>query len=133
MNHHTEAILTPLAPAPIGPYSQAIRMGNMLFTSGQIALVPATGEMRENIDEQIEQVFSNLGEVLKAAGTDFHDVVKMTIFLTNMADFPKVNSAMEKLCHKPYPARSTVQVAALPKNANVEIEVIAMIKAKGCY
>lgn len=131
MSHHPiESVYTEQAPAPIGPYSQAIRLGQMIFTSGQIALVPATGELRQNIDEQIEQVFQNLKAVLDSAGVSFAEVVKMTIFVTDLADFPKINSAMEKYCHKPYPARSTVQVAALPKNAKVEIECIAI--AKNC-
>lgn len=132
MHTHAEAIYTNTAPNPIGPYSQAIRFGQMLFTSGQIPLVPETGEMSDNIDAQIEQVFVNLGEVLKAADASFAHVVKMTIFVTDLVDFPKVNAAMEKYCCEPYPARSTVQVAALPKNAKVEIEAIALLPSSGC-
>jgi 2-iminobutanoate/2-iminopropanoate deaminase len=122
-----QPIHTTDAPNPIGPYSQAIRWGDLIFTSGQIALSPLTGELQDEIDSQINQVFSNLGQVLKAANSSFAHVLKMTIFVTDLADFPKVNAAMEKYCQAPFPARSTVQVAALPKNAKVEIEVIATI------
>lgn len=121
------AINTPLAPTPIGPYSQAVKVGHLVYTSGQIALNPATGELREGIDAQIDQVFTNLSEVLKASGTSFAKAVKLTIFVVDMKDFPKVNSVMEKFCQEPYPARSTVQVSALPRGALVEIEVVASL------
>ena len=128
MTQKATAIHTSEAPNPIGPYSQAIRVGQMVFISGQIPLVPETGDIREGIEAEAEQVFVNLGAVLKASGAGFADVVKMTIFMTDLADFPKVNAVMEKYCQKPYPARSTIQVAALPKAAKVEIEAIALLK-----
>ena len=121
-------IQTTKAPAPIGPYNQAILVDNTLFTSGQIALDPKTMELvNRDIEMETTQVMKNLCEVLKAAGMDFADVVKTTIFLSDMEDFPKVNEIYGSYFnHKNAPARETVQVAALPKNVRVEISFIAI-------
>lgn len=123
-----EKIQTGKAPAAIGPYSQAVKVGNLLYTSGQIPLDPATGEMVEGgIAEQALQVMKNLGAVLEAAGTDFAHVVKTTCFLADMADFAAFNEVYEKYFVSK-PARSCVAVKQLPKNALVEVELIAEIK-----
>lgn len=123
-----EIVLSPDAPAPIGPYSQAIRTRDFLFCSGQIALDPATGEMRNaTIEEETQQVMKNLFNVLKASGAGYANVAKTTIFLTSMADFALVNKIYEERLGTARPARSTVQVAALPKGARVEIECIACL------
>ena len=121
-------IKTTKAPAPIGPYNQAILVDNTLFTSGQIAFDPKTMELvNSDIEMETTQVMKNLCEVLKAAGMDFADVVKTTIFLNDMEDFPKVNEIYGSYFnHKNAPARETVQVAALPKNVRVEISFIAI-------
>ena len=120
------AISTTNAPAAIGPYSQAIRIGDFLFTSGQVALSPSTSHLVEGgIEAEMRQVLANLGGVLTAAGVTWGDVVKTTIFLVDMADFTLVNRLYGEVTVAPPPARSTVQVAALPRGARVEIEVIA--------
>ncbi|WP_187647069.1 RidA family protein [Nitrosophilus labii] len=122
-----EYIQTDNAPAAIGPYSQAIKVGNFIYTSGQIALTPE-GEMRENdIEIQTEQVLTNLKNVLEAAGSSLDKVIKTTIFLADMDDFAKVNEIYAKFFGTHKPARSTVAVKTLPKNALVEIEAIALI------
>lgn len=119
-------IRTQDAPAPIGPYSQAILAGNELFCSGQIAIDPATGEMNgSDAAAQAEQVLRNIGAVLRAAGMDYANVVKTTIFLTDMNDFAAVNAVYASYFDAVKPARSTVAVSALPKSALVEIEAIA--------
>lgn len=119
-------IQTDKAPAAIGPYSQAVRVGSMLFCSGQIPLVPATGELIPGgVAEQTRQVMENLLQVLKAAGADFDAVVKTTIFLADMNDFPTVNDIYGSFLGDIPPARATIQVAALPKGALVEIEAVA--------
>ena len=115
------------APEPIGPYSQAIASGNMLFVSGQIAIQKSSGKiLTGNITEETEQVMYNLSEVLKAASLDFSHVVKCTIFLKNMSDFPKVNEIYGKYFVNQPPARETVEVSRLPKDVNVEISCIAI-------
>ena len=121
-------IQTPKAPAPIGPYNQAILVDNTLYASGQIALDPKTMELvNRDIETETTQVMKNLSEVLKAAGMDFANVVKTTIFLYNMGDFAAVNEVYGSYFnHEIAPARETVQVAALPKNVRVEISVIAV-------
>ena len=122
----SEAIFTPDAPAPIGPYSQAILSGNELFCSGQIPLDPTTGNMVEgDIAIQAERVLQNLGNVLHAAGFGFEDVVKTTVFLSEMSDFTAVNAVYEKYFGASKPARSTCAAAGLPKGARVEIDCIA--------
>ena len=121
-------IQTLKAPAPIGPYNQAILVDNTLYVSGQIALDPITMELvNKNIETETTQVMKNLSEVLKAAGMDFANVIKTTIFLYDMGDFADVNEVYGSYFdHKIAPARETVQVAALPKNVCVEISVIAI-------
>lgn len=119
-------IRTDKAPAPIGPYSQAILAGNELFCSGQIAIDPATGELTgADAAAQAEQVLKNLGAVLEAAQMSYGNVVKTTIFLVDMNDFASVNEVYAKYFDAAKPARSTIAVAALPKGARVEIEAIA--------
>jgi 2-iminobutanoate/2-iminopropanoate deaminase len=113
------------APAALGPYSHAIGFGDLVFCSGQLGLDPATGELADGVEAQAERALSNLMAVLDAAGLGPADVVKTTIFLADMADFPKVNAVYGRFFPEPYPARSTVQVAALPKAGLVEIEAIA--------
>ena len=121
-------ISTPNAPAAIGPYSQAQISGNYLFTSGQIPLVPGTMEMVTGpIEAQADQVLKNLSAVLATAGTGWDRVVKTTVFLTDLADFAAFNAVHEKALAGARPARSTVQVAALPRGAKVEIELIAEV------
>jgi len=114
------------APKAIGPYSQAVRAGQLLFVSGQVPLDPATGQMvAGGIAEQTRRVLDNLGAVLSAGGRSFADVVRTTIFLADMNDFAAVNEIYGQYFSEPYPARATVQVARLPKDARVEIDVIA--------
>jgi 2-iminobutanoate/2-iminopropanoate deaminase len=125
-------ISTSDAPAAIGPYSQAVRVGSMLFCAGQIPLDPKSGEIvSPEIDAQTRQVMQNIGAVLRSAGLSFEHVVKTTIFLTDFADFQTVNEIYGSHFKKEPPARSTVQVAALPKKSRVEIEVIAVDGAAG--
>ena len=120
------AISTPQAPAAIGPYSQAIAIGGLLFCSGQLGLDPDSGALVEGgVAAQAERSLTNLARVLDAAGLTFADVVKTTIFLADMADFAAVNAVYGRFVTDPPPARSTVQVAALPKGGLVEIEAIA--------
>lgn len=120
-------VQTEEAPAPVGPYSQAVRAGDWLFVSGQIALDPVTGELvNENAAAQAARVLENIGAILRAAGMDYADVVKTTIFLTDLRDFAAVNEVYARYFPERPPARSTVQVSALPKGARVEIEAIAV-------
>ena len=115
------------APKAIGPYSPAIRAGQLLFVSGQVALDPATGNMIEGgIAEQTRRALDNIGELLLAAGRSFGDVVRTTVFLADMNDFAAMNDVYGEYFTEPYPARATVQVARLPKDARVEIDVIAV-------
>jgi len=120
---------TDKAPAPIGPYNQAVRTGNLLFVSGQIPLDPATGNLvQDSIEAGTEQVMRNLQAILAAAGTDFAHVVKTTIFLTDMGAFGQVNGVYGRYFDEANaPARETVQVAGLPRGVNVEISVIATV------
>ena len=120
-----QAIQTNGAPAAIGPYSQGIRSGELVFCSGQLGLDPTTGELAEGVEAQTERSLRNLGSVLDAAGLSFDDVVKTTIFLADIDDFTAVNAIYAKSMPEPPPARSTVGVAGLPKGARVEIEAIA--------
>jgi 2-iminobutanoate/2-iminopropanoate deaminase len=115
------------APEPIGPYSQAIQAGNMLFISGQIAIQKSSGNMiTGNVEEETKQVMENIGEILKAAELNFTNVVKSTIFLKDMGSFPKVNEVYGKYFQQQPPARETVEVSRLPKEVNVEISCIAI-------
>ena len=122
-------VQTDLAPAAIGPYSQAIVNGDLVYTSGQIPLDPKTGELVVGtIQAETTRVLENLGAVLEAAGAGFDSVLKTTIFLTDMGDFQAVNDIYAARFTGQKPARSTVQVAALPKGARVEIEAVARVK-----
>jgi len=119
-------ISTDSAPSAIGPYSQAVKINNTLFTSGQIAINPDTGQLElDNIDDETKRVMLNLKAVLAAAELDFKDVVKTSIFLKDMDDFDAVNLVYASFFSTDFPARETVQVAKLPKNVNVEISMIA--------
>jgi 2-iminobutanoate/2-iminopropanoate deaminase len=120
-----QAISTGGAPGAIGPYSQAIRSGDMVFCSGQLGLDPMSGELADGVEAQADRAMRNLQSVLDAAGVSFDDVVKTTIFLADIADFAAVNAVYGTFMPDPPPARSTVQVAALPKGGRVEIEAIA--------
>lgn len=120
-----QIISTDKAPKAIGTYSQAVRHQGLVFISGQIPLDPASMEVVPGgIEEQVTRVFENLSAVCKAAGGSLDDIVKLTVFLTNMSDFPQVNTIMGQYFTKPYPARAAVQVAALPKGVNVEMDAI---------
>jgi 2-iminobutanoate/2-iminopropanoate deaminase len=124
------AIVTPEAPAALGPYSQAIAAGGFLFCSGQLGLDPATGDFAGgDVEAQAARALMNLGNVLEAASCTFEDVVKTTIFLADMADFAVVNGVYGRFVSVPPPARSTVEVAALPKGGRIEIEAIARLRA----
>lgn len=120
-----KAVSTTAAPAAIGPYSQAIESDGLLFCSGQVGLDPVTGQLVDGIEEQVERALLNLEGVLAAAGMTAADIVKTTIFLVDLAHFSTVNAIYARHMVEPAPARSTVQVAALPRNALVEIEAIA--------
>jgi 2-iminobutanoate/2-iminopropanoate deaminase len=120
-------IATQSAPAAVGPYSQAIRLGDLIYTAGQIPLVPGTGQLvKGDIAAQTRQVMENLSAVLQAAGSNLANVVKTTIFVINLADFATINEVYGTFFPSDPPARSTVQVAALPLGAQVEIEVVAL-------
>ncbi len=122
------AIATSGAPQAIGPYSQAVRAGNLLFASGQIPLDPATGAMVEgDISAQTRRVLDNIGAILREAGASYENVVRTTVFLADMNDFPAMNAAYATYFTAPAPARSTVQAARLPKDARVEIDIIAVL------
>lgn len=120
-------IATPAAPAAIGPYSQAVAVGNAVYLSGQIGLDPATMQMVEGIDAQIIQVFENLKAVCEAAGGTLNDAVRVTIYLTDLTHFAKVNEAMARYFDAPYPARAAVGVKALPRDALVEADAVLVI------
>lgn len=119
------------APAPVGPYSQAVRAGTLLFCSGQLPLNPADGTVPEGIAAQTRQVLSNLEAVLKAGGADFPGVVKTTVFLKDMNDFPAMNAVYAEAFPVRPPARSTVEVSRLPKDVRVEIEAVAVVPQTG--
>jgi 2-iminobutanoate/2-iminopropanoate deaminase len=123
-----EVVSSPGAPAAIGPYSQAIRAGSLLFVSGQIPLDPATGSMIDgDVAAQTHRVFQNIGAILTAAGASFDQVVRATVYLADMNDFGVVNEVYGTYFSSPAPARATVQAARLPKDARVEIDVIASL------
>jgi 2-iminobutanoate/2-iminopropanoate deaminase len=123
-----EIINSAKAPAPIGPYNQAVKVGNLLFVSGQIAINQETGDLVcDNIEAETEMVLKNLAFILNEAGSDFSKVVKSTIFINDMNNFAKINEVYARYMVEPYPARETVEVSKLPKNVNVEISVIALI------
>ena len=120
-------IATASAPAAIGPYSQAVQAGNTVYLSGQIGLDPATMQMAEGIDAQIARVFDNLKAVAAASGGSLADAVKVNIYVTDLANFARVNDAMAQVFSPPYPARATVQVAALPRGALVEVDAVLVL------
>ncbi|MBE5909050.1 MAG: RidA family protein [Lachnospiraceae bacterium] len=120
-----KVIATDKAPAAIGPYSQAIEVGNVVYTSGIIPVVPATGEIPEGSVAQANQAFENLSNLLQAAGTSMDKVIKTTVFIKEMNDFASINEVYAKFFPEPYPARSCVEVARLPKDVMLEIEAIA--------
>ncbi|MGF1679482.1 MAG: RidA family protein [Candidatus Methylacidiphilales bacterium] len=127
MEHRSE-IIAEKAPAAIGPYSMAVSTGSLLFTSGQIPISPATGELVDGgIKEQAHQVLENLKAVLESGGADFSTVLKTTVFMTDLTDFAEMNAVYSSFFGTTKPARSTIQVAALPKGARVEIEAVAMV------
>ncbi len=120
-------VFSPSAPTPIGPYSQAIQAGNLLFVSGQIAIQQSSGKLlTSSIEEEAHQVMKNIGDVLRAAQFDYSHIVKTTIFLKNMNDFPAVNTVYGSYFSADPPARETVEVARLPKDVHVEISCIAV-------
>ena len=124
-----QAIHSDAAPAAIGPYSQAIRVGDTVYLSGQIGLDPATGNLRDGTEAQARQVFDNLKAVAAAAGGTLDDLAKVTLLLIDMADFAQVNEVMASFFTHPYPARATYQVAALPKGARVEVEGVLVLRS----
>lgn len=122
-----KTVVTPHAPKAVGPYSQAVLIGDTLYCSGQIPLDPESGEVVSGgVREQAERVFLNLGAVLRASGMDFSNVVKATIFTTDLSKFGELNEVYASFFSEPYPARSTVQVSALPRGVQVEVEVVAI-------
>jgi 2-iminobutanoate/2-iminopropanoate deaminase len=121
-----QVISTSSAPGAIGPYSQAILINNLVYTSGQLGLDPVTSELPEGVEAQTAQSLRNVEAVLAAAGSSLEHVIKTTVFLKNMDDFTKMNEVYGTFFSQPYPARSAVEVARLPKDALVEIEVIAL-------
>lgn len=121
-----DVVHTSLAPAAIGPYSQAIRAGRFLFLSGQVGAEPSDGVLADGVAAQADRALRNIGAVLAEAGSSLEQVVKTTIFLTDINDFGAVNEVYARYLSSPFPARSTVAVTALPKNALVEIEVVAL-------
>lgn len=126
MPHTT--IATDTAPAAIGPYSQAVKAGSTVYFSGQIPLDPATGNLVEgDVEAQTRQVFANLKAVCAAAGGELSDIVRVGIFVTDLGNFAKVNAIMAEVFDKPYPARATIEVSALPKGAQVEIDAIMVL------
>jgi 2-iminobutanoate/2-iminopropanoate deaminase len=123
-----QAVSTPSAPQAIGPYSQGIRAGSLLFVSGQVPIDPATGNIVEgDIAAQTHRVLRNIGEILKAGGASFEHVVRTTVFLADMNDFAAMNAVYATYFDAPAPARATVQVSRLPKDARIEIDVIAVV------
>ncbi|MED3998003.1 RidA family protein [Peribacillus frigoritolerans] len=122
-----EAIITKEAPKAIGPYSQGIKAGNIMYTSGQLPIDPETGEMPDNIEDQTRMSLENLKEVLEAAGSSLQQVIKTTVFLSDMNHFAVMNQVYGEFFSDNYPARSAIEVARLPKDAFIEIEALAII------
>jgi len=122
------AISSDKAPKALGPYSAGIRISNIIYTAGQLGIIPSTGDLAmDGIEAETRQALDNLGAVLVAAGSSFSHVVKTTVFLRDMADFTRMNNIYAEYFDAPYPARSTIQVAALPKGGMIEIEAVAII------
>jgi 2-iminobutanoate/2-iminopropanoate deaminase len=127
-----EGIHTKNAPEPIGVYSQAIKTGNTIYISGQIPIDPKTGKMIEgSFKDQIKQALVNVNEIAKAAGGNLDDIVKISVYLTDLSHFALVNEAMLELFHTPYPARAVIEIKSLPENATVEIEAVMQIDNAG--
>ncbi|MBK6631097.1 MAG: RidA family protein [Betaproteobacteria bacterium] len=122
-----KVIATTNAPAAIGPYSQGVRAGNTVYLSGQIGFDPATMQLAEGLDAQARRVFSNLEAVAAAAGSSLADAVKLTIYLVDLGHFARVNEIMAQHFQEPYPARATVQVAALPRGALIEVDAVLVV------
>lgn len=122
-----EIISTSAAPSAIGPYSQAVKTGLVVFTSGQIGLNPATGQLGADFESQVRQAFANLEAVAKAAGGSLANAVKFNLYLTDLGQFTKANEIMGEVVPKPYPARSTVGVASLPRGAQFEVEAVLVL------
>jgi reactive intermediate/imine deaminase len=122
-----QTVSTPAAPAAIGPYSQAVRAGNTVYLSGQIGLDPVSAQLVEGFDAQAVQVFANLKAVAEAAGGTLADTARLTIYLTDLANFARVNELMQQHFAPPYPARATVAVSALPRGALVEVDAILVL------
>jgi len=125
-----QTISTPDVPAAIGPYSQAVRAGDTIYLSGQIGLDPKTMQLTDGIDAQIRQVFDNLKAVAAAAGASLDDAVRVTVYLTDLANFAKVNEAMTKAFREPYPARAAIGVVALPRGALIEVDAVLVAGSK---
>lgn len=131
-DHSRTVIITEQAPLPLGPYSQAIKVGNLVFVSGQIPLDPATGEVRnEDIKEATRLVFRNIEVILEAADSSLSKIVKASVFLKRLSDFPRVNAVFEEVFTEAPPARETVEVSGLPRDVDIEISVIASANLKG--
>jgi 2-iminobutanoate/2-iminopropanoate deaminase len=125
-----QAVSTPAAPQAVGPYSQAIRAGSLLFVSGQIPIDPATGQViAGDAAAQTRRVMESIGEILKAAGSSFDQVVRTTVYLADIAEFPAMNEVYGQYFSAPAPARSTIQAARLPRDAKLEIDVIAVLES----
>lgn len=122
-----QSISTDKAPAAVGPYSQAVVAGNMVFVSGQIPVDPKTGNIPENIVDQARQALTNLGEVLRAAGSGLDKAVRVTVFITDISAFADVNKVYAEFFSEPYPSRSCVEVSKLPKGVKIEIDAIGII------
>lgn len=122
-----QTIATDKAPSAIGTYSQAVRAGNTVYVSGQLGLIPSTMQLAEGFEAQAVQVFENLKAIAEAAGSSLNDAVKITIFMTDLAQFAKVNEIMGRYCAQPYPARAAVGVASLPKGGLIEAEAILVL------
>jgi 2-iminobutanoate/2-iminopropanoate deaminase len=122
-----EIVSTSDAPSAIGPYSQAVKTGLVVFTSGQIGLDPATAELGQDFETQVRQAFKNLAAIAKASGGSLANAVKFTLFLTDLGQFAKANAIMSEMVPKPYPARSTIGVASLPRGAQFEVEAILVL------
>ncbi len=122
-----KVIATTNAPAAIGPYAQGVQAGNTVYLSGQIGFDPATMQLAEGLDAQAERVFGNLAAVAAAAGSSLSDAVKLTIYLVDLAHFTRVNEIMAQHFKEPYPARATVQVAALPRGALIEVDAVLVV------
>lgn len=133
MSEHSErkAIHTDHAPEPIGIYSQALKVGQMVYLSGQIGLIPETGQLAgEDVLSQIRQVFLNLDNVARASGGTLQDCVRFTVYLLDLGDFPLINEVMQEYLSPPYPARTTIEVSRLPKDALVEVDAIMALNTK---